>query len=233
LHAAHRTLALLPGFPLAHWLAATVYVARQVLPEAERELTTALDSPVPAAESETRFSSVALHWLLGLILLERGEDDAALQQFERELASENSGHLYARECCANTWYAIGALRLRHGQHNDAEAAFREVIARVPEHPLARAARAVSGAQPLDAFTTRPSSDETPARPPSFELALARAVHLSRTGSDQEAARIVDEALAAAPAGNAGWLLPLEPMLRTTKSPEMWAAPLARVRNRAA
>ena len=29
LRAARRTLALLPGFPLAHWLAATVHVARQ------------------------------------------------------------------------------------------------------------------------------------------------------------------------------------------------------------
>ena len=44
LRAAHRTLALLPGFPLAHWLAATVHVARQVLPEAERELEAGLAS---------------------------------------------------------------------------------------------------------------------------------------------------------------------------------------------
>ena len=38
LREARRTLALLPGFPLAHWLAATVHVARQALGEAEREL---------------------------------------------------------------------------------------------------------------------------------------------------------------------------------------------------
>ena len=38
LRAARRTLALLPGCPLAHWLAATVHVARQALDEAEREL---------------------------------------------------------------------------------------------------------------------------------------------------------------------------------------------------
>src|SRR4030095_10714424 len=29
LRESHRTLALMPGFPLAHWLAATVHVARQ------------------------------------------------------------------------------------------------------------------------------------------------------------------------------------------------------------
>jgi DNA-binding winged helix-turn-helix (wHTH) protein len=38
LRAARRTLVLLPGCPLAHWLAATVHVARQSLAEAEREL---------------------------------------------------------------------------------------------------------------------------------------------------------------------------------------------------
>jgi DNA-binding winged helix-turn-helix (wHTH) protein len=231
LHAAHRTLALLPGFPLAHWLAASVYVARQLLPEAERELTAALASPAPAAETETRFSSVALHWLLGLILLERGEDDRALQEFERELASEHSGHLYSRECCANTWYAIGGLRLRHGQHRDAEAAFHEVIARVPAHPFAHAA--VGGANALDASAARLSSREGPSRPPSIEMALAQAISVSRGSSHQEAARVVDEALVAAPAGSAGWLLPLEPMLMTRKHPDIWAAPLARVRNRAA
>src|SRR5262245_56609350 len=39
LTAAHRTLTLFPGFPLAHWLAATVHVARGALGAAERELT--------------------------------------------------------------------------------------------------------------------------------------------------------------------------------------------------
>src|SRR4029453_15838537 len=46
LRAAHRTLALLPDFPLARWLAATVHVARQVLPEAQRELEAGLSSQV-------------------------------------------------------------------------------------------------------------------------------------------------------------------------------------------
>ena len=39
----------------------------------------------------------------------------ALEEFERELMLENAGQLYARECAANTWYAIGALRLRQGR----------------------------------------------------------------------------------------------------------------------
>src|SRR5215510_3624480 len=42
LREAHRTLALMPGFSLAHWLAATVHVARSALAEAERELVAGL-----------------------------------------------------------------------------------------------------------------------------------------------------------------------------------------------
>src|SRR5262249_10523355 len=43
LRASRRTLALLPNFPLAHWLAATVYVARQLPQDAERELMAAVE----------------------------------------------------------------------------------------------------------------------------------------------------------------------------------------------
>jgi hypothetical protein len=48
-----------------------------------------------------------------------------------------------------------------------------------------------------------------------------------------AAPLVDHALAAAPAGNAGWLLPVEPLLNVTTAPDIWAPVLARLRARAA
>ena len=109
LRESHRTLALMPGFPLAHWLAATVHVARQSLAAAERELSAGI-AGMSAAHAEpnvvggrSKFSGVALHWLRGLIQMARGEHDAARESFDRELARESSGHLYARECCANTW----------------------------------------------------------------------------------------------------------------------------------
>ena len=114
LRAARSDAGAAAGFPLAHWLAATVHVARQALDEAERELAAGLAPQSPAVE-RARFSAVALHWLLGLIHLARGDEARALEEFERELAFEDAGQLYARECAANTWYAIGALRLR--QHD--------------------------------------------------------------------------------------------------------------------
>jgi hypothetical protein len=92
LRAARRTLALLPGFALAHWLAASVLVARQLLDEAEQELTAGI-AEEGRGGAESRFSGVALHWLLGLIHLARGDESRAVEHFERELGAEGSGHL--------------------------------------------------------------------------------------------------------------------------------------------
>jgi len=234
LRAADRTLALLPGFPLAHWLAATVHVARQVLDEAERELTAALASQAPRATGDSRFSSVALHWLRGLLHLARGDEPRALEEFERELSSENAGHLYARECCANTWYAIGALRLRQGRRRDAGAAFERALERVATHPMARVGLVAAAAR--DQGSNPPPAAEPRAEQPdrlSIEAAIVRAAPLVVAGAHTDAARIIDEALAGAAAGNAGWLLPIEPLLHVTSHPHVWARTLAHLRNRAA
>lgn len=230
LRAADRTLALLPDFPLAHWLAATVHVARQVLHEAERALTAALGSQAGQVTGHPRFSPVALHWLLGLIHLARGDMARALEEFEVELSFEHAGHLYARECAANTWYAIGALRLRQGRLADANAAFERAIERVATHLMAKVGLMAAGSR-------RVSTPATGAEPPgsralSVEAAVCRAAQLVVAGAPTEAARIVDEALAGAAPGNAGWLLPIEPLLHATAHPDLWARPLAHLRNRA-
>jgi hypothetical protein len=46
-------------------------------------------------------------------------------------------------------------------------------------------------------------------------------------------RVVDQALSAAPPGNAGWLIPVEPLLNVAAAPEVWNSVLARLRTRAA
>jgi DNA-binding winged helix-turn-helix (wHTH) protein len=225
LRESHRTLALMPGFPLAHWLAATVHVARQAMSEAERELDAGIASQGTTGGSGTRFSSVALHWLRGLVQLSREDYDAASRSFECELASEGTGHLYARECCANTWYAIGALRHRQGRADEARQAFQQALQRVSQHRLA-----FIGLSAVD----RGSFDvETEALAPSVDAAFVTAAVLGHAGRHGDAARTVDQALAAAPPGNAGWLLSLEPLLHVTTHSDVWAPVLARLRSRAA
>jgi DNA-binding winged helix-turn-helix (wHTH) protein len=226
LRAAHRTLTLLPGFPQAHWLIATVHVARNALVEAERQVALGIGSQLNQSAGKTRFSAVALHWLRGLICLARGDSDEALAAFERELASEGDGHLYGRECCANTWYAIGALRIREGDRAAAAVAFREALARVSGHPLARLALAAGGAPDV---ATAASS----ALRPTVDAAFGQAIALAFGGDRSRAAAIVDEWLASAPPGNSGWILPIEPMLHVSAHPDVWAPALARLRARAA
>ena len=229
LRAAHRALALLPGFPLAHWLVATVHVARGALDQAERELAAGLIAQEGQTTGPSRFSAVALHWLTGLIRLTRGDENRALAAFERELSFEASGQLYARECCANTWYAIGALRLRQARIAEARVAFANAMDRVAQHPLARIAHAAIGAGGHMATSQAPAAREVNA----VDVAICRAVQLMFAGAHADAARLVDDALANAPAGNAGWLLPLEPLLRVTANPGIWAQALTRLRTRAA
>ena len=230
LRAAHRTLALLPDFPLAHWLAATVHVARQVLPEAEREIEAGLASQT-GVSAGSRFSSVALHWMLGLLHLARDDRDRALEHFERELAQEHHGHLYARECAANTWYAIGALRLRQGRRPEAQAAFEQAIERVARHALAHIGLAAVGAARATPATT---VNGTPAggQASSIDASLFEAARFALSGKHAEAARTIDGALSSAPPGSFAWLLPIEPLLHVSAHPDAWKSALARLRNRA-
>jgi hypothetical protein len=53
------------------------------------------------------------------------------------------------------------------------------------------------------------------------------------GDPEDAMRLVDHALTVAPPGNAGWLLPVEPLLNVAAAPDTWAPALTRLRTRAA
>ena len=76
---------------------------------------------------------------------------------------------YARECAANTWYAIGALRLRQGERDAARIAFERAIARVERHALARLGLAAATSAPeLDEV----SSPESPS--PAIDASLIAA-----------------------------------------------------------
>jgi DNA-binding winged helix-turn-helix (wHTH) protein len=225
LREARRTLALLPGFPLAHWLSATVHVARQAFDEAERELDAGIANQAAQQAGPSRFSGVALHWLRGLLHLARGDERRALELLERELSFESSGHLYARECCANTWYAIGAIHTRGHRLREAAKAFQQALTRVPRHPLASLAL---GMITPDAPSTAPAVPG-----PGFEIAIGQAIVLVGAGDPVSAARRVDQALSTAPPGNAGWLIPVEPMLNVVSAPDTWAPVLTRLRTRSA
>jgi DNA-binding winged helix-turn-helix (wHTH) protein len=223
LRAAHRVLTLCPGLALAYWFAATVFVARQAFETALDELRSGCASQDAQRTESGRFKAVGLHLLHGLVLAARDNEEAALEEFARELEFEGDGQLYAGECSANTWYAIGAIHLRNDRRADADAAFGEALKRVPGHPLAAA---LCGA---DVSGTRSQL----AGLNNVDLAMANAAALVLHGKQDLAARICAEALAHAEPGPAGWILPVDPVLNPLRHPDVWARTLAMLRDRAA
>lgn len=202
---------------MAHWLAATVWVARNDLDQAQRHLRTAVRALDAESTAPTRFAAVAIHYLDGLLHIARGDLSGAQTAFDAELALESRGQLYARECCANTWYAKGVVSLRSGDGDAARDAFREALARMPQHPMAHAGLAL----------------DTPASgAPSFEAVLARAALRREAGDIAGAVQLVAGALRAAPPGNTGWLIPVEPMLRVWDDRDAWSPVLALLHARA-
>jgi hypothetical protein len=223
LRAAHRVLTLCPGLALAYWFAATVFIARQAFDTALEELRPGCASQDAQRTEGGRFKAVGLHLLHGLVLAAREKEAAALEEFARELDFEGDGQLYARECSANTWYAIGAIHLRNGRRADADAAFREALNRVPGHPLAAA---MCGAD-LSAAAPQLAGMN------NVDLAMANAAALALNGKHDLAARICGEALAHAEPGPAGWILPVDPVLNPLRHVDAWGRTLAMLRDRAA
>ena len=223
LRAAHRVLTLCPGLALAHWFAATVFVARQAFDAAVEELRAGCASQDAQRTESGRFKAVGLHLLHGLVLAARGNEGGALEEFTRELEFEGDGQLYARECAANTWYAIGAIHLRNGRRAEADAAFREALNRVPGHPLAAA---MCGADMSGAKSRLAGMN-------NVDLAMANAAALVLTSRHDAAARMCGEALVHAEPGPAGWILPVDPVLNPLRHADAWARTLAMLRDRAA
>lgn len=219
LRAARAALKRCPQLPLAHWLAATVFVARHALDQAERDVDLGLAVAGVESPEAAPYSTVALNWLKGLLRNAAGDTDAAIVSFDKELAQEPRGHLYGREIAANAWYAKGACCLAAGDRDAARAAFSEAITRVPRHPMALAGLAIANGEP-------PCAGCDAGTPEPVDHAVARAARLVHAGDVDSAAPIVSAALAAAPSGNGGWLLAVEPLLGARPGLDAWAPALA-------
>jgi DNA-binding winged helix-turn-helix (wHTH) protein len=223
LRAVRSTLALAGEAPLARVLGAMVFVARNRAAEAQRELDAAAVRIEMSAGEPARV--VAVDWLRGQLALARGAIDEALEGFARERVLEPHGHVYAKECAAQAWYATGACHLARGNTDGAREAFGEAIARVPQHLAAHAGLMLAGGQ------TR-AGLETFAAAMSADAAIARGIVLVARGEAARAAEIVGAALASAPPGNAGWLIPIEPLLHVRRDEPAWAKVIATLGARA-
>lgn len=226
LRAVRHTLAQNPGFAIAFLLGGMVRIARGAYDDGERDVDVGATMMSAEPDVSGRFSPVALHYVKGLLCLARGGIDEAQAAFDRELALESRGQLYARECCANTWYAKGACYMRTGDLPAARKAFGQAMSRVPGHPMARAGLAIlDGSDRIDFAAGDDSS-------PDFDHTMARAALLVARGDVAGAVTLMHAALAAAPPGSTGWTIPVEPLLRVQDQPGLWAPVLTLLRQRA-
>jgi len=67
---------------------------------------------------------------------------------------------------------------------------------------------------------------------AVDMAVLEAAQFVVAGAHSNAADLVADALGNAGPGNAGWLIPIEPMLQVAAHPDIWARALAHLRNRA-
>ena len=83
-----------------------------------------------------------------------------------------------------------------------------------------------------ALASRGTFVDPPAGPLSVDIAMAKAAVMADGGNFEGAIALVSDALLAAPEGNAGWLIPVDPLLNVHRHPDAWAPVLAKVRERA-
>jgi len=220
IRAARHVLQLCPGLALAHWLIATVLIARGAFDAALGVLHAGCAAQDAQLTMPGSFPGVGLHLLRGLVLGAQQQFDAAADALTRELSAIDEGQMYARECAANTWYTLGALRRRQRCHVDAEHAFASALQVAPGHLSALAALG----RPLPAVDS--------GHPRALDAALAHAAGLVRSGRRVEAAHAYRDAVIGAPLPCAGWLLPVEPVIDAASHVDAWADVLTIVRRRA-
>lgn len=225
--AATMALRLSPRLPDAHLLMATVFVARDNAAEAERQLDAGL-AAMPDPEEPSGLQ-VGLYWLKGLLRQLRGPTDDAIAWLDRELDLEPHGHVYARECCASALYAKGAMLADRGDTAAAREAYAAALSRAPRHAMARARLVI-----LDGHADRLAAADLPDREARLHIdeAMARAAILVHVGRTDAAVELCHRALAASPPGNAGWLLPIDPLLRVSHDKTPWTRVLDLLRRRA-
>ena len=240
LRAVDRTLGLMPGFAPARMLACMVFVARGTMDRAKREASIGVDAQRKNQADQTPLPAVGFHWLNGMILAAEGDHDGAFASFTEEIAAGDSGHVYAREFVVNARVATGFAALHRQNLERATASFAAALADAPGHPKASVGMYATAAGSADRLATDRCRDVTIAAIDELkrserhaEAALVAAGVQIVEGQTADAAAALDRLLASAPAGPAGWIIPIDPMLAALREHPAKHGLFARLAARAA
>ena len=239
LRAVERALALMPGFAPVRMLSAMVFIARGTLDRAEREAGLGAESQRRHRADRTPLPAIGFHWLRGLLLAARGDASAALASLDEESATDSTGHIYAREFALNARVAAGFMHLTMNDGSSAEGTFNQALAQAPAHPRATMglyAVATRGGDARASEAARTAAEHAIAElmrgERHVEAALVSAGQRIVEGQTAAAMELLDRVLADAPAGPAGWIVPVDPMLEAIRLKPGYPELLAKLAARA-
>jgi DNA-binding winged helix-turn-helix (wHTH) protein len=239
LRALAAALELYPGFAYAYFELAMVHVARGELARADALLDQGVALQRAQRGGTSRFPARGLCWLFALVRLAGGRVADALALCDEELASGGGGQVYAVEFLTNAYNARGFALLQGGAPGDARSAFESALALTADHARSRLGLAEALARlgrHADAAATRRrvvedvESLERAGR--GTEAALTRALACVQEGDLPAAIEILARLVERAPPGQAGWSIPIEPLLQPLRHHHGFESILARLATRA-
>jgi len=220
LRAAGATLSHYPGFAFAHFQMAMVHVARGDLDQADAILREGAAIQDRQTERRERYPALGLHWLRALVRLAADDIEGALAEFDRELALADLRRLYGREFSMYARSGRGMALLRAHRTEEAVRDLNEALALYPDNAethlalaLAHRERGASRDTVDDALASVDSALTVVTRSRPIHAAIVRAARATMADQPEDANRLLLQMLTNAPAGFAGWSIPVAPLLR--------------------
>lgn len=239
LDALTRCLQLYPPFPFAYFEMAMVHVARQALDKARRALEEGIALQQRLGAARSRFPANGLHWMLGSVMLARGDAAGALAEFARE-GKDDCRALYAREYAVAALNTQGWARLAASEVAQAETAFRTSLQLHAEQVrphlgLALVARRRRQARAADDAlgAARQSIEQLRQGGRGVEASLMAAAENMVEDRREHALDALESLLLQTEYGPAGWIMPIEPVFRPLAESQRFRDVLHRLAERAA
>jgi DNA-binding winged helix-turn-helix (wHTH) protein len=239
LDALGRCLQLYPAFPFAYLEMAMVHVARRSLDKARRLLEEGIAVQDRLGVSRSRFPANGLHWMLGLLLLARGDLSGSFAAFERERGGGDR-KLYAREYTVASLNGQGWALLETGRLEEAEAAFRASLQthleQVRPHlglALVAQRQGHTAASEEAHAAARQAIEQLRQGGRAVEAALMSAADNVVQERNEHAVDVLESLLLQTDSGPAGWIVPIDPLFRPLTRSKRFDKVLERIAERAA
>jgi DNA-binding winged helix-turn-helix (wHTH) protein len=221
LRAVARTLALMPGMPFACLAGAMVHVARSAFPAALDLLAQASSELGHEHAPARRLPSAGVEWLRGAVQWRMGTP-AMAEEAEANAASELARHdpsrLYSTEFAVNACHWRAGWSFARGNIDAAVGDLAAALRLDPAHARSAVAMAAlsrqRGRSNARALEERANDLRAALRTDgrTAEEASCVALDACLRGEGELALTVLDEMLATAPIGHAGWSIPVDPWL---------------------